>query len=436
MAQASVMTPEFIGQGGLELVATKIETEIVMGPAYSRAGYFERMGFKVISGIQFKDVAYVMNRKGLQTRRKVVGKPLNAQVGYLEERELIAKLTWYHATDSKDNYYENPVINPESGMYTYPASELAMKAVLANYGEDLLNALWHGDAELSDEHELGLYTGFITYLNKDKAKGRISEAFGNLVKCDAIEAPTTITDKGALDAFDAWFNGWNPKLQNQEKVLVYGRKETLFAIADAYANSKNQYKEANFLANGNFVIPRYANVTFCPDPLMGGAGDLLIATIPGNFEYGCDTESSDTGISVRVGSDTDHTIISFQVQSVQGTRVHNVNSSVFCMSDGSLSYRSLSGDYTKDNFVVLSSNAELGTVTVNGDTPDNTKEYPAGTTLALEATPAQGAEFVAWSNGSTTPSISVVTKGIPGAITAIFRATGGSSSSTGSSSQG
>lgn len=434
MAQASVMTPEFIGQGGLEQVATKIESEIVLGPAMTRAGYFERMGIKVISGLQFKDIAYVMNRKGNTTVRKVVGKPVNSQIGYLEERPMVVKLSWNHYTDNKDNYYENPVINPESGTFSYPASELAMKACLANYGEDLLNDLWHGDDTLPDDDELGLYTGFITYLNRDKAKGRISTAYGNLVACDAIETPTKPTDVGALLAFEGWYNQWSPKLQNAEKVLVYGRKEVLFAIADAYANSKNQYKEANFLGNGNFVIPRYGNIEFCPDALMGGDGDLLIATIPQNFQYGCDTENSDSGISVRVGSDKDHNDITFQVQSVQGTRVLNVNSSVFCMSDGSLTYRSLSGDYTKNSYVVLSSNPQLGTVTVNGVAPDNTKEYPAGTNLTLVATPETGAEFVSWSNGSTNTSISVTTRGIPEAITAIFKATGTSSSGAGSSS--
>jgi len=419
--QANEMNPQFIGQAALEQVAIKIEPEIVMGPAFSRAGYFERMGFKVISGIQFKDIAYVMNRKGLTTVRKVVGKELNSTIGYLEERPMVCKLTWNHYTDNKRSYQENPVIAPEGGNYTYPASELAMKAILANYGEDLLNALWHGDDELPEDNELGLFTGFNTYLKRDLAKGRISTANGNLVACATIEAPATASDFGALTAFDGWYNGWNPKLQNQEKVLVYGTKETLFAIADAYANSKNQYKEANFLPNGNFVIPRYANVEFCPDNLMG-TGDKLFATIPDNFQYGVDTENEDTFIGVKVGTDKDMGEIQFQVQSVQGTRVLNVNASVFCMSNGTLSHRSLSGDYTKDTFSVMSSDTTLGTVTVNGAAPDNAKNYNAGTTLTLVATAKQGAEFVKWSNGATATEISVVTKGQPEAIVAIFKA--------------
>lgn len=434
MAQPNVNNPKFIGQEALEQIAIKIEPQIVMGPAYSRAGYFERMGFKVISGIQFKSIAYVMNRKGETTVRKVVGKGVNSTIGYLEERPMVCKLTWNHYTDDKRSYQESPVISPEGGNYTYPASELAMKAILANYGEDLLNALWHGDDTLGDDDPLGLYTGFLTYLKRDMEKGRISTAYGNLVNCSVISAPATPTDIGAWTAFKNWVSGWNPKLKNQEKVLVYGREEAILAICDAYANSKNQYAEADALPNGNFKIKYFPNIELCPDSMMGGSGDLLIATIPDNFQYGVDTENEDTMIGVRVGTDKDMGEIQFQVQSVQGTRVLNVNSSVFCMSNGTLTHRSLSGDYTKDTFIVLSSNTELGAVTVNGAAPDNTKNYPAGTTLTLVATAKASGEFVKWSNGATANTITVVTKGQPEALTAIFKAAGSSSSSSSSSS--
>ena len=91
------------------------------------------------------------------------------------------------------------------------------------------------------------------------------------------------------------------------------------------------------------------------------------------------------------------------------------------MSNGTLTHRSLSGDYTKDTFTVLSSDTTLGTVTVNGAAADNTKNYPAGTSLALKAT-ATGGVFDRWSNGATATEITVVTKGQPEAIVAIFKA--------------
>jgi hypothetical protein len=93
------------------------------------------------------------------------------------------------------------------------------------------------------------------------------------------------------------------------------------------------------------------------------------------------------------------------------------------MSNGNLVYRSLSGDYTKDTFAVSSNNTAWGTVTVNGAAPDNTHDYPQGTTLTLVATAVENAGvFVKWSNGATNATITVVTTGQPDAITAIFRA--------------
>ena len=116
--------------------------------------------------------------------------------------------------------------------------------------------------------------------------------------------------------------------------------------------------------------------------------------------------------------------ISYQVQSIQGTRVIRVDASSFCMTDGSLIPNNIAGDYTKNLFVVSVNNAAYGKVTVNGSTPDNTVDYNAGTTLTLVAQAESGYEFVGWSNGETTATITVVTNGQPGGVMAIFKAQG------------
>lgn len=53
---------------------------------------------------------------------------------------------------------------------------------------------------------------------------------------------------------------------------------------------------------------------------------------------------------------------------------------------------------------------EFGTVTANGEalTSGVAKEFPAGTTIALVATPASGHEFSEWSDGNTNASRSIV----------------------------
>ena len=151
-----------------------------------------------------------------------------------------------------------------------------------------------------------------------------------------------------------------------------------------------------------------------------GTGDKMIATTPLNFQYGVNTLDSRTRVSVRVGSDNDHNDITIQVQSVQGTRVVNVNPSNFCMTDAPLTPVSASGDYIKATYAVNVNSGSMGSVTVNGSSPKNDQDYPAGTVLALVAKPQPSHHFVRWSNGQTNPNINVVTPGYPEAITALF----------------
>jgi hypothetical protein len=63
----------------------------------------------------------------------------------------------------------------------------------------------------------------------------------------------------------------------------------------------------------------------------------------------------------------------------------------------------------------------MGSVTVNGQAPDNNKEYPANTTLTLVATPETGYVVNKWSDGVTTATRTVVTNGNPGALPAFFK---------------
>lgn len=417
----------FIGIGALEQIATKYTKQIVMGGVHYRPDVFDRMKILVSNGLQFKDVKTIMNRKGHTTVRKVVGKPVNNTIGYLEERKMVGHLAMNHYLDNKDNYVELAVVDGVDNVnYTYPLSEIAFQAAVANYGEDIFDCLWHGDDTIADDKTnpkwyLRLYTGFITYLRQDIMMGRISKANKNYVEVDTIEDPIDEKDSTPFKIFQKFRNGWSPNLRNAQEVMLYCTEETGEAIADGYGNSKGNNKGVIYNEEaGTFTIPGYRNVTFCPESSFG-EGDLMIATVPYNFEYGVDDEDSRTSVSVRVGSDTDHADISFQVQSIQATRVINVNSDSFCMSNGSLIPSDCAGDYTKDVFVVQSSDETLGTVTVNDAAPDNGVEHPSGTILKLKAEPTATGEFVAWNTGEKETELTIVTKGQPGGRTAIFK---------------
>ena len=419
--------PDFIGKAALQHIADNFRSQIIMGAAHFRPEELDRMGILVTSGVQFKDTRTVLNRKGGTTRRKVVGDVVSNTVGYLEERPLVARLTWNRYWDNQDSYIETPYQVPGSAEYSYPMSEIAFKAIMANYGEDVFACLFWGDESYDkDDEDLGrlsLFNGFITYLNQDIEKGRISTLIGNLKHINAFTAPDDSHDFTAWTVFETfWTEEVHPALKTAPKVLVYCSAETGVILANAYANKWHGNSGVKWLDNGNFTVPEYRNLEFVPSSYYG-KGDKLILTVPLNFEYGVNSLDSRNKILVQVGSDKDALDVAFQVQSVQGVRVINVNPSHFCMTDGTLQEGIVfQGDYMKDSFAVSVNNSTFGAVTVNGETPDNTQSYPAGTTLTLVATPASASYvFDRWSDGVTTATRSVVTKGFPQALTAFFK---------------
>ena len=418
---------DFIGISALQEIAKKFSPQILVGAAHYRPDVFTRMKIKVETGIQFQSVKTIMLRKGHTTERKVVGEELNNTIGYMVERKCVARLAWNHYVDNKDKYVELAVVDAnDNTKFNYPLSELAMTAALANYGEDLFDCLWHGDDTIDKKDKtnpkwyLHLYTGFITYLANDVAMGLINADNGNLVTIGAIDAPANKDDADAFNQFVAFRDKWHSNLQNAPEVLVYCTEATGYNIARAYANANGGHMFVNYNADGSFKFPEWRNITVVPESSLG-IGDKLIASVPFNLEYEVDSLNSKSFISVREGSDKDHMDITYQVQSIQGTRVLNINASYFCMTTGSLVPKDIAGDYTKDLFVVSVNDATLGSVTVNGSEPDNTIGYAANTSLELKATALSGAQFVMWSDGVTSATRTVVTKGQPGGVIAIFK---------------
>ena len=53
----------FIGIDNLTHVKDKLQSNIIMGPAYYSEDELKRMAIKVITGIEFKDTATIFNRK-------------------------------------------------------------------------------------------------------------------------------------------------------------------------------------------------------------------------------------------------------------------------------------------------------------------------------------------------------------------------------------
>lgn len=406
----------FIGTEALTTLARSIAPEIAMSAYYSRKALFDKMGITLVSGIQFKNIRYVLLRKGHTTRRKVVGSTLESKAGKLLERELVTYLTWNRYRDNQDSYREYPLVDETTGDVSYPGSELALRAVLANYADDIYDCVWHGDSsiEIQEQGYLGLFDGFYTNARKDIEKGFVNPIHLSGV----ITQPTDSSDAQAWHLFKEFVSKLDPRLRSASKVIIATNTDTAENIADGYGNSKNNNKEAVVLENGNYTFPNFPNIELAHDPSLG-IGSKLIAYTVGNMEYGVDTENPENSIDVQFGSDTDAKDIFFQPQSAQGTRI--VNPVYFACTDAPMSPVSLSGDPDLATYAVVSSNTEYGTVKVNGSPANNDEEYAAGTTLKLKAEATVAGEFVKWSNGQTATEITVITSGRAEAMTALFK---------------
>ncbi len=425
-------TPEnFIGLDALQHVAEQVSKEILMGPGYTDANEMDRLGIDIVSGIQFKRTFHILLRKGGTTRRKDVHSKVDSEAGFLKERTLTVKLAWDHFTDNADKYCETVFGTDAQGQY--PLSTEAATAVLTNYADNLTACLWNGDIDLDDgsdgksahEQALALYDGFHTCVKHDIEDGIISEANGNLVPCDAIDAPADTDDTTPYDNFIAWHRKWDARLRKQE-TRVYMSEVTAFNIASGYANKYHGNFKVEYEQGGNFKLPGLSKVTICPVADFG-EGDRMYATVDKNFAYGVDTLNNQTYVGVKVGTDDDMRDIQFQIQSIQGAGIKNPFKYAFCMSDGTLaSTEYVAGDYDNTNLVVTIADTdgvvcEGGTVTVGGTKYTAPVETSINQVIALKATASSGYTFSHWSTGSTNAELTLVGTGMSMGVTAFFK---------------
>ena len=426
----ATLPKDFIGTAALQHVAEQVTKEILMGPGYTDAAEMDRLGIKVVSGILFKRTVQVLLRKGGTTRRKDVHAKVDSEVGFLKERTLTAKLSWDHYTDNIDKYCETVFGTDAQGQY--PLSTEAVTAVLSNYADNLTACLWNGDISLDDgtdkparDQALALYDGFHTCVKHDIEDGIISEANGNLVPCEAITAPVDNNDSTPYDNFLAWHMKWDARLR-KANTRVYMSELTAQYIAAGYANKFHGNFKVDYEQGGNFKLPGLSRVTICPVADFG-EGDRMYATIDQNFIYGVDTESNQTYVGVKVGTDIDMRQIQFQIQSIQGSLGPcNPFKYAFCMSDGNLaSAEYVAGDYDNTNLVVtIAGDTTDGKVKVNGAEYTKPVETTINQVITLVAEDGATSKFVNWSNGKKDKTIQLTATGMNMGITAFFKKTG------------
>lgn len=427
-------TPQdFIGISALNEVANQVFKSVVQGPAFVNPEEMTRLGIKTVSGIQYKRTLNVFIRKGGTTRRKDMNPTMDGTIGFLKERVLTAKLSWFKGRDNIDRYCETVIgVNSQAA---YPLSTVAVEAVLRTFADDRYNNLWWGDIDndvegASDEQKaMGLYDGFLTCIKHDIEDGIISETNRNLIHCEAISAPANATDSSAYKNFRDAYMSLDPRLRRQ-KVYAYMTPETAINIADGYALQSYGTHKLNVVDGGNYVIPELPKLTLAPVEGMG-VGDRIIFSVEGNLIYAVDTDGEQTGVDVALGSDNDLRDIVFQCQAISGAMVVSTLAHSFAITDGSLqSTDFLSGDYTNSNLVVTIAHSDADTGKIDAKVKVNGAEYktPVETTpnqiVTVVAEDSATYKFVSWNTGSTEKTLQLTATGMNMGLTAFFKKNG------------
>lgn len=389
--------------------------DIITSPVLLNADIFAELGIKVLTGVEYRNSIMVFNRKGGTARAYKAGNKINSSLGYMEERKLEVHLSWNRYPDNIQNYREKEPFSVlgTNGTYEAPNSEFAIREIGKAYSEDVMSNLFFGNRALGDDNALGLYDGFNTLINVEMNAGKIAESYFNYKKIDPIVEQTAGDEAENFRIFQDFYNSWHPRLKAAPLVNVLCSPETKMLIVDGYLQKYTGMQSPD-AATDSFRFLGMPNVKLVANPIVG-KGARMIATVPGNLEFGCDTLNDWNKVFVQRNYDDANEIV-YQVQSAQGCRIRQITGDKLCVSSGTNTpLDALNGDYQNDS-ISLKFDPEVFTSVTKS--PDKTN-YAAGETVTLTATPKEGKVFKKWSDNATINPRIIVTGGIPITLEAI-----------------
>lgn len=389
--------------------------DIITSPVLLNADIFAELGIKVLTGVEYRNSIMVFNRKGGTARAYKAGNRINSSLGYMEERKLEVYLSWNRYPDNIQNYREKEPFSVlgTNGTYEAPNSEFAIREIGKAYSEDIMSNLFFGNRALGDDNALGLYDGFNTLINVEMNAGKIAATNYNYKGIDPIEEQTAGDEAENFRIFQDFYNAWHPRLKAAPLVLVLCSPETKMLIVDGYLQKYTGMQSPD-AATDSFRFLGMPNVKLVANPIVGKGG-RMIATVPGNLEFGCDTLNDWNKVFVQRNYGDANEIV-YQVQSAQGCRIRQITGDKLCVSSGTNTpLDALNGDYQNDS-ISLKFDSEVFTSVTKS--PDKTN-YAAGETVTLTATPKAGKVFKKWSDNVTINPRTIVTEGFPITLEAI-----------------
>ncbi len=334
----------------LQETAVKRQAELKMLPYAVLANVLGMHGMNLMPGIVNKDVVTnFLRKRGIAAPYAVGQVIVNKDLGKAQERTLAVEKAYASLKDNINNYKKTAVVSPDALLGSnktkaHPWERVMTIEACKTFAEDILDALFPGERDLDDPSPLGCFDGFDTIINNDISSGMIAVGQGNFITgIGNIQLPVAgdETDSDAYDQLLSFFRKAHKDLRGSQCLLIVP-----YGMGDAYDSAffnKHRFN-APLDAYGRSILEGSEGKCSIVRSHVMGSGQRIILTVPGNFDFGMNTQGDEDFCQVRQPYE-DPNEVQFWIQGDYGCRIRSVHQKVFQINDGTPVANALSGDY-------------------------------------------------------------------------------------------
>lgn len=303
-------------------------------------------GFNLFPNVQNKHVMTAFERKRGIAKPYVAGDTENSDLGKAVQRILEVHTAYASVKDNIKNY-KTVSIGPDDLLgknqsKKHPWEMVMLTSVIRTFTEDILDALFAAEYDTDDKSPTGLFDGIDALIASDIADSLIAAAKGNYVATGSLAKPSSESDITAFASLLEFYRAAHPRLKAVPTILLVP-----VGVSEAYSDAYfNKFRNKPTVDEYNRTILEGSNglCRIKASELMG-TGDRIILTVPGNIDFGMNTESDDQFVQVRNPYE-DPNYVQFWIQADYGLRIQSVNQKMFQVNDGTPVASALSGDYS------------------------------------------------------------------------------------------
>lgn len=307
-------------------------------------------GINLMPGVQNKDVLTSFHRKSGIMKPYDPANISHGDVGKAQEMTLEVQKAYASVKDSIQNY-KSVSVGPDvllgkNKSKKHPWNVTMLTSIVRTFGEDIIDCLFPGDFDITDQTPQGAFNGFDTLIDTFVTATTISVALKNMHNTFdggylAFAAPADGNDTEVADRLLKFWRDAHPSLKAANTILLIPSD-----IGDMYDDSYfNKYKTKPIVDEFNrSVLHGTGGKCKIVRSNAMGTGQRIILTVQGNFDFGMDTMGDETFVQVRNPYE-DPNLIQFWLQGDYGTRIRSIDKKVFQINEGTPVANALSGDY-------------------------------------------------------------------------------------------